>query len=181
MRIIAGKAKGRKLKSINNPEVRPTSDRVKEAIFNMLGPVIRNCVILDLFAGFGSLGLEALSRGAKRAIFVEKSKKNSSVINENLNLCNFSEYGIVKNNDVFDYLSKVKNKFDIIFMDPPYDQGLVKESLVNILDNNTVFSDSLIVAELSREVDIELPPGLITIKHKIYGDTKVEFYRQEEN
>lgn len=176
MRIIAGIAKGRKLKSIENSEVRPTLDRVKEAIFNILGPLVQDCNILDLFAGFGNLGLEALSRGANKVTFVEKNYKNSSIIKSNLELCNFQDRGKVITEDVFTYLKRETVKFDMIFMDPPYQKNLIENTLKKIVNINLIYNDSIIIGEMYHKITLKIPESLHIIKQKKYGDTRIDFY-----
>ena len=179
MRIIAGEAKGRNLAGRNSNQVRPTLNRVKEAIFNILGPVVPGCRVLDLFAGFGNLGLEAISRGAKEVIFVEKEYKNTAIIKKNLKTCGFENRGIVQQNNVFNYLNTVIQNFDLIFMDPPYSQGLADKALKSICTHDVIFDDSLIILECYQDDVINKPESLIQIKEKEYGDTRVDIYRRK--
>lgn len=175
MRIIAGEARGRKLKSIKSKNTRPTLDRVKEAIFNMIGPDIFGISGLDLFAGFGNLGLEAISRGADRIIFVENYFKNVKIIKENIILCGFTDRAEVVNEDVFSFLQRIKKEFGLILMDPPYNKGLVKKSLSLIEEYNVIAPEGIVVAEhkASESIDDDTLSLLKIIKNKKYGDTGV--------
>jgi len=182
MRIIAGKAGSINLKSINNSNTRPTLDRVKEAMFSMLIPYIQNAVVLDLFAGFGGLGLEAVSRGASEAVLVERSRKNIEVIKENISLCNFEKEVKVIRDDVFDFLKSNNKKFDIILMDPPYKKEFGEKLLKRIKKNHILKNNGIIVIEHSKKENLKSQNNLVKIKDKKYGDTKLTvFENREEN
>lgn len=173
MRIIAGESKGRKLKSINGTTTRPTLDRVKESLFNIITPYIFVDRALDLFAGFGGLGLEALSRGVGSCTFVEKDYRNSRVITENIGLCNFEERATVKTNDVFDFLKKTEDRFDIIFMDPPYHKNIVEETIEYISDYNILRDDGLIIAEYEAGHELIINKSFKVLRQKTYGDSNI--------
>lgn len=125
MRIITGSARGRKLKALSGEDIRPTSDRVKEAIFSIVQFQIEGRRVLDLFAGCGQLGLEALSRGAASAVFVDSSAKSLAVVRENIAACGFSDKSEAIHSDAAAYLSRCRTKFDIAFLDPPYGSKLL--------------------------------------------------------
>lgn len=179
MRIIAGEARGRKLKSIKGTTTRPTIDRVKESLFNILGPYISGMNGLDLFAGFGTLGLEAISRGANSFLFVEKDIRNVSVIKKNIELCGFKDKGQVIKDDVFNFLVKTRDKFDIILMDPPYNKGLVERTISEIISAGLLSEMGMIVAEYFAKENIADYEQLLIVKQRIYGDTGITIFQLE--
>ncbi|MEJ6950866.1 16S rRNA (guanine(966)-N(2))-methyltransferase RsmD [Natronospora cellulosivora (SeqCode)] len=181
MRIIAGEAKGRKLKSIKGTTTRPTSDRVKEALFNIISPYLLSKKGLDLYAGFGGLGLEALSRGVESFFFVERDKRNCQVIKENINLSGFDNRATLKKMDVFDFISRTNDKYDIIFMDPPYKQGLVKKTIKAIIGNGILDNVAILVTEHEADLNLEDIDVLKVIKSKSYGDTAITVFYKEED
>ena len=180
MRIISGKARGRKLSSKKNSNARPTLDRVKEAVFNMIAPYIHDSNILDLFAGFGGLGLEAISQGAQKATLVEKNYKNAKIIKENIEICNFDDKTILEINDVFSFITNTKEKYDIIFMDPPYNKGYEEKTLLLIYENDLIKKNGLIIVEHSKRDNINNIEDLKIIKEKEYGDTAITVLQQRE-
>src|SRR6056297_1039705 len=166
MRIIAGRAGGLKLKSLKGKDVRPTLDRVKESMFNIISFYLAEAEVLDLFAGFGSLGIEALSRGAKSADFVEINKSHLNIIEENLRKAKFSEQAKLHNQDVFKYLNNYRKKFDLIFMDPPYEKKMSNKAIELIVQNDLLKADGLIVSEKSANETSEEFDNLKIIKDK---------------
>lgn len=180
MRVISGSAKKRQLKVPKGIQVRPTSDRVKEALFNIIGPLVPGCVFLDLFAGTGSIGIEALSRGAQRAVFVESKSNNIKVIKENLSLTGFEQDAQVMRMDVPTSLPVLKNMglaFDLIFMDPPYSRGFEGRTLAGIAAYGLIKLSGMVIVE-SRKKDL-LPPeanNLKMVRQEKYGDTMLSFY-----
>ncbi len=180
MRIITGKAKGQNLITKDSKYVRPTTDRVKEALFNILINKVFESKVLDLFAGFGSLGLEAISRGAEKAVFVEKRYDNSKIIKKNLKICGFEDEGIVKTTDVFKYLKDLAEiNFDLIFMDPPYKKNLGNKVLSLLADTNNLKTDSLIILECHKQEKIQIPDSFTTIRERIYGDTSIFIFQKQ--
>ncbi len=177
MRVIAGEAKGRILKSINNKITRPTLDRVKEAIFNILGSAVINGRGLDLFAGFGSLGLEAISRGAEEFIFVENNYRNVKIIKDNIKMCGFEERAQVIKEDVFRFLAGVEARYDLILMDPPYEKGFAQQALETIAEKKLLRDNGLVVVEHNSRNNLKIPSYLELIKKKEYGDTGVTFLK----
>jgi 16S rRNA (guanine966-N2)-methyltransferase len=176
MRIIAGSARGRKLEEFKNSDIRPTADRVREALFSMLGEDVLDKVILDLYAGSGALGIEALSRGAKKVCFVDKDIK---VVKANLENLGFSKQAEVIKACVFNVTKrffKNNKKFDIIFMDAPYNDfdinDLKKLEISGILSTKGILIIEYL-AELDLEKDIE---NLTCFKCKKYGKTGISFY-----
>ncbi|MDD3652933.1 MAG: 16S rRNA (guanine(966)-N(2))-methyltransferase RsmD [Desulfotomaculaceae bacterium] len=180
LRVIAGSAKKRQLKSPRGLSVRPTTARVKEALFNILRPLIEGSYFLDLFAGSGNIGIEALSRGALRTVFVEKKIENINIIRQNLSIT-----GLITKADIrcasvdqaLQLLGREGQKFDIIFMDPPYYDNLILGTLRGILINNLLVRKGTVVIESSKK-DI-LPPEVVSIKllrQEKYGDNLLSFY-----
>ena len=155
MRIIAGSARSLPLKTIEGLDTRPTTDRIKETLFNMLNPLIPGCVFLDLFAGSGQIGLEAVSRGAQKAVFVENCKKAVSCIQENIDFTRFTEESIVMNLDAVSAIRRMEGKyvFDIVFMDPPYKKGKEEEVLKALATSSIINEDTTIIVEASLDTD----------------------------
>ncbi|MBT3248091.1 MAG: 16S rRNA (guanine(966)-N(2))-methyltransferase RsmD [Actinobacteria bacterium] len=166
MRVIAGTARGRRLKSPQDDSARPTTDRVREAVFNALFSLgaLEDAVVLDLFAGSGALAIEALSRGAKRAVLVEKSSRHTELINENLALCHFDDQSEVHRADAFTWLSTHQETWDLVFLDPPYDFDEWEKLLKNV-------KAKLVVLESNREIDPG--PEWDVLRSRRYGATVV--------
>lgn len=155
MRIIAGKARSLPLKTVPGMDTRPTTDRIKETLFNMINLRLPQAVFLDLFAGSGGIGLEAISRGASRAVFVEQNKKAAACIQDNINFTRFQQESTLLCMDVFAALKRMEGKeqFDIVFMDPPYNKLLERQVLEYLKDSSLITEDTLIIAEASLETD----------------------------
>lgn len=173
MRVIAGKAKRLPLKTIEGLDTRPTTDRIKETLFNMLQDEIPGCRFLDLFAGSGGIGIEAISRGAKEAVFVENSRKAGVCIQDNLKFTRLDSQGQLLMMDVFraiERLSQSHAPFDIIFMDPPYNKLLEKEVLTALKDSPLVDEHTLFVVEASLETEFDYLSdlGYEVLKRKEY-------------
>ena len=172
MRIIAGDYKGRKLFSPMDRSVRPTSDKVKEAMFSMLQTRIDGARVLDLFAGTGNLGLEALSRGADFCVFCDVSKDSLALIRQNIEMCRAEEYSEVIAGDYKRTLSLLegREKMDIILLDPPYKKGLLPDVLERIRDNEILAEDGIIVCEHYKETELDdVTCGFEKLKSKHYG------------
>jgi 16S rRNA (guanine(966)-N(2))-methyltransferase RsmD len=183
MRVIAGTAKRLPLKTPKGMDTRPTQDRIKETLFNMIQNDIPRCTFLDLFAGSGGIGIEALSRGAKQAYFVEKTKSTCSIITENLKFTHLEENATVINQDIFVALNKLKMKgviFDIIFMDPPYNQGYEYKVLDSLKDSALISSTTLLIVEASLETDCSYlsEMGYELLKEKTYKTNKHLFIKK---
>ena len=155
MRIIAGTARSLPLKTIEGPDTRPTTDRIKETLFNMLQRDIPGSYFLDLFTGSGQIGLEALSRGASYAVFVENGKKAAACVEENIRFTKFDKESRLIASDVMTALRSMegKYKFDLIFMDPPYRKEFEKEVLTYLKDSSLLKEDSAIIVEASLDTD----------------------------
>lgn len=180
MRIIAGEMRGRQLKAVGGMQTRPTSDKVKGAIFNVLGDKVLDARVLDLFAGTGNLAIEALSRGSREAVLVEKSFEAHQVIQKNLELTGVSQMAKLLLMDAFKYLQKNPSEvFDVIFLDPPYHKELVQKILLTFKEYSHLTPDGVIVAETSKDEELngDIYPFEIR-KTKEYGDTKVWYLQR---
>jgi 16S rRNA (guanine966-N2)-methyltransferase len=179
LRIIGGDLKGKRLKSIHGKLIRPTGDRIREAIFNILSTRVAKAVVLDLFAGTGALAIEALSRGANRALFVDIGKESLSVLKQNIALCGLAEKADIIRWNIKQNLNGIKSmgqKFDLVFLDPPYNKNLITPSLVNLEKSDTLKNSACIVAEHS--VYESLPTDLYAFHladQRKYGKTLVSF------
>ena len=154
MRVIAGTARSLPLKTPEGMDTRPTTDRIKETLFNMLQTKIAGSVFVDLFSGSGGIGIEALSRGAKKAYFVEYDKKALACIKDNLNFTKFNDRAMVINADVCSAIDRITEEADIIFMDPPYESGLDGAALRMLKNAACVTEDTLIIVEAALNRDL---------------------------
>ena len=178
MRIIAGKYRGRKLHAPSDMDIRPTTDKMRERIFSMLQhsryPGLHGARVLDVFAGTGALGLEALSRGAGHITFVEKSTKSIALLNKNISSMKVGdETTIIKSR-----ASSVKtttNPCDFIFMDPPYGKGLLEPSIIHLLENGWLADRGVIIAELGSNETLEVPDTLTLIDERKQGNQRILF------
>ena len=183
MRIIAGKWRGRKIKPPESNNTRPTGDRVKESCFSIIGQDVENATVLDLFAGTGNLGLEALSRGANTATFVEKSSKALSVVRSNVDALAATEDCTLIKMDALTFIKKspVKKTFDLVFLDPPYlkiDISFIFSELANSIH---ILENALIVLEHPTKQTFEPKTNaLVQTDSRRYGDTSLTFYRKEK-
>ena len=177
MRVITGKARGRRLKTPENYDIRPTTDNVKEAVFNILQFDIEGRRVLDLFAGTGQLGIECLSRGAREAVFIDRDSAAIRIVKENLKTCGLS--GTVLCTDALSYL-KGCGKFDLIFVDPPYDSGLYEPVLqaINLVD---ILSDGgIIIVEARRTAELPaMSAPYRQLREYTYGKVKICTYTRE--
>jgi len=182
MRIIAGEAGGRRLKSLPGRATRPTADRVKESLFGILGGQVVAAVFLDLYAGTGNIGIEALSRGADRAVFVDTSEPAVRIIRANLELTGYAERSEIFRLDVRQAITRLAGaarKFDLIFLDPPYETGLIMPALQAIDRSAILAPGGNAIAEHSRRETIDEAelPGLRIWRQGKYGDTMLTFLR----
>lgn len=180
MRVITGTAKGVALKTPQGMLTRPTAERVKEALFSVIQFDIPGSRVLDLFGGTGQLGIEALSRGAKAAVFVDQQKEACDLISENLRRTKFTAQGKVVRSDYLAYLKRCGETFDIIFLDPPYAEIFLENALNCIGEIDILQSDGIIVTErpVGKNLTIELP-GFIRSRDYKYGKTLITLYRKE--
>lgn len=157
MRVIAGRARSLPLKTPPGLDTRPTTDRIKETLFNILNPYLTGCCFLDLFAGSGGIGIEAISRGAREAVFVEKSKKAAAVIRQNLHFAKMEQEGQLLCMDVFAALLQLEAAdrpcFDVVFMDPPYEKQFEQKVLKALCDSRLISPDTLLVVEAALGTD----------------------------
>lgn len=178
MRVISGSARGLKLKAPEGMNTRPTLDRIKESLFNMIAADMYDCRFLDLFSGSGAMGIECLSRGGQSAVFVDNNKESVNIIKQNIAAAKVADRADVLGCDVVSALSGLGNKgkvFDIIFMDPPYNKGLVDLALREIVKSNILSQDGYIIAEQSTDEEIPEIAGLRVVKVKEYRITRMTF------
>jgi 16S rRNA (guanine(966)-N(2))-methyltransferase RsmD len=185
MRVIAGEHKGRRLAAVPGRGTRPTTDKVKESIFNMIGPYFDGGWVLDLYAGTGSLGIEALSRGAERAVFVEKDAKAFAVVWQNVAACRLEERAELYRNDAaraLQALAKRNVQFDLVFLDPPYAHQNLAEVIAILQERRLVADGAWIVAE--HDAAVKLPERIgrcVCTRSAIYGDTGVTLYEYDQS
>ncbi len=179
MRVITGSARGVQLKTPDGLVTRPTTDRVKEAMFSIIHFEIPGAAVLDLFGGTGQLGIEALSRGAKSAVFVDAGESACRMIRENLKRTRMEGQGRVIRSDYLDFLSRTKEQFDIILLDPPYTEVFLENALKRITEIDILRSGGIIMTE--RPLGKELPwefPGYERSRDYKYGKTLLTVYRK---
>ncbi|MGE4589069.1 MAG: 16S rRNA (guanine(966)-N(2))-methyltransferase RsmD [Acidaminococcaceae bacterium] len=181
MRIITGKARGLKLITPKNMDVRPTSDRVKESLFNIIGTKIVGTRVLDLFAGTGNLGLEAWSRGAEKIVFVDDSTTSLQLVRSNISKAKAEKETQVINGNAAKIIASLTmkgEKFDFIFCDPPYNKGLPAQIIEQVAKYDIVVSGGYLIVEHSQhEILPELPEKLENIRNEKYGETLISFLR----
>ncbi|MBE7063976.1 MAG: 16S rRNA (guanine(966)-N(2))-methyltransferase RsmD [Ruminococcaceae bacterium] len=176
MRVISGTARGKKLLSLEGLDTRPTTDRVKESVFNIIMSYVRDAAVLDAFAGSGALGIEALSRGAVHCTFVEKSRAALEVLRKNLEGTRLSDKAAVRQADTLEFLRAERGTFDLIFLDPPYDGGLYGPVMELIAERGLLSADGVLVVEKRAETVLAVPDGLTCIKERKYGKTAIAVY-----
>ncbi len=178
MRIVAGKYKGKKLFSPETDEIRPTSDRVRESLFNILanhfGPVYHEVRVLDLFAGSGALGIEALSRGAEHVTFVDTGVEARALLRENIQDFGIAGQSRMLRRDATD-LGQVQRipPCNLVFLDPPYGKGLGEKALRAAIDGGWVAEDAIIVWEEAKASELDVPSDIEELDRRTYGDTQV--------
>ena len=180
MRIISGEARGRTLFAPAGDQTRPTSDKIRGSLFNILNGRVEDAEVLDLFGGTGQLGIEALSRGAKSAVFVDAREEACRLIRENLKRTRLQEDATVVRSDYMDYLNRCREQFNIIFLDPPYAEVFLENSLNRITEIDILLSGGIIVAE--RPLGKALPwdfPGFTRSRDYQYGKILLTFYRKD--
>ncbi|MFC4766054.1 16S rRNA (guanine(966)-N(2))-methyltransferase RsmD [Effusibacillus consociatus] len=182
MRVISGELKGRRLTPVPGHSTRPTTDKVKESIFNIIGPYFDGGTVLDLFAGTGSLGIEALSRGMDRAVFIDQDPKALQIIRKNVESCGVENRVRIFRNDArraISLLAKNQETFDLVFMDPPYHLDLIPKMISALSQQNLLEDTAIIVGEHSSAR--ELPDRIEAFfrwKFVTYGDIAVSFYKK---
>ena len=182
MRVITGAARGRRLKELEGYETRPTTDRVKEGIFNIIQFDIEGRKALDLFAGTGQLGIEALSRGAASAVFVEQRRDAAALVKDNLKITALGENARVVCGEAMAFLSSTKEKFDLIFVDPPYAANLWENTIKTIYQFDILSNHGIIICEspLNQEMPPVEPPYFLHRTYR-YGKIKITTYHREED
>jgi len=177
MRVIAGRLRSRRLMMVDDQTTRETKDRVKESIFNMIGPYHILDDVLDLFAGSGSLGIEAHSRGAKNVVFVDQAFNAIKVINQNIEELKIKPSSTVFHMDAFLYMNQANISFDLIFLDPPYHQISIEECLMKIDTKKLLKDDGLIVVLSDRDTTIHETNNFMVVKEKRITRTNVVFLK----
>lgn len=178
MRVITGSARGRRLLSPEGFDVRPTTDKVKESIFNIIQFDIQNAVVLDLFAGSGQLGIEALSRGAERAVFVDLSKKSLDTVKKNIELCKFSSCADTVLVDSVAFLQNTSKKFDVVFLDPPYHKQLCDKAFEYL--PRCLNDDAVVICETQNDELLPLSCGPLSVDREYkYSAIKLTVYRKK--
>ena len=179
MRVISGSARGRKLKEPSGFSIRPTGDKVKESIFNIIQFDIEGRRVLDLFAGTGQLGIEALSRGAAKTVFVDSSADAIKLIKSNLDLCGFSDRAEVYARDALQFISSPE-KFDLIFIDPPYDAKIFDKIMMKIIEFDKLSDNGIIILEMNASVQAPaVHAPYVLAKEYRYGGSKIVRYGRE--
>ena len=179
MRVITGSARGRRLKTPEGQDIRPTTDNVKESVFNILQFDIEGRRVLDLFAGTGQLGIECLSRGAREAVFIDADRDAVKIVKENLKTCGFS--APVLQQDALSYLNNC-GKFDLVFIDPPYDADLYEPVLEKINSVDILSDGGIILCESRRETVLpEMRRPYYKKKEYRYGRVKLSLYAKESS
>jgi len=181
MRVIAGTAKGIQLKTPEGLQTRPTIDRVKEALFSIIHFDLPGAKVLDLFGGTGQLGIEALSRGAQSAIFIDTKEEACRLIRENITRAKFLDKSLVIRTDYMEYLKNCREKFDIIFLDPPYAEVFLENSLKTITEIDILQSGGIIIAErpVGKDLNISMK-GYSRSKDYKYGSVLLTVFRKVE-
>ena len=193
MRVIAGQAKGTKLRSIKNTQIRPTLDQVREALFNILGHDLSGEFFLDLFGGSGAVGIEALSRGAKKVVWVENNRHSQDLIYANLKKCRFEDNDEIKASffnwellkmdafQAFTVLEKKSLKFDVIYIDPPFADSLYERCLPYLSKSRLLKRESLVVVEHHNKNILQENYGKLSLNdQRLLGDTALSFYSLEK-
>lgn len=183
MRVISGKARGTKLNSIESLSTRPTLDRVKESLFNIIQNDIKDANVLDLFAGSGALGIECLSRGARFSVFCDNNVESIKMIKQNLDKTHLTENAKVVNKSYESCLNTLNDKFDLIFLDPPYKLDIAVKALKIILDKNILNNNGLVIIETDEierdKQEIELLDNVKIIDERKYGRANLIFIKEE--
>ena len=180
MRVITGKARGTVLKTPEGLQTRPTADRVKEALFSIIQFDVPGAKVLDLFGGSGQLGIEALSRGAKQAVFVDESDAACKLIRENLRRTKLESDARIIRSDYMAFLNSCHDKFDLIFLDPPYAEGFLENAIKRISEIDILQSGGIIVAErpLGKEILWDFP-GFSRSKDYKYGNCLLTLFKKD--
>lgn len=181
MRVVSGERKGMPLKAVDGKTTRPTTDKVKEAIFNIIGPYFQGGIALDLFAGTGGLGIETLSRGADKAIFVEKDKRAFSVLKENIQKCRYEDVAELYLTDAIRAVKAILKRditIDYLFLDPPYHKEEYYALVQQLVDGNKLSEDAIILCEHAKEVQLPESFGPFQLtRQETYASSVISIYR----
>ena len=181
MRIISGTRKGRKLVDWEEKGIRPMRDFVRTALFNIIADLVPDARFLDLFCGTGSVGLEALSRGARECVFIDRSAAACAITRRNLDKLGFIEQGQVLEADFLggiDHFARRGRQFDLVFVGPPYGAGLADQALARLGAGDVLAPDAVVVTEVSRQDEVAAGYGVLTqVDRRVYGDNVLVFYR----
>ena len=178
MRVISGTLKGRIIKGYNIEGTRPTMDRVKESIFGTIQNYIKDSIVLDLFAGSGNLGIEAISNGSKYCYFIDNNKEVIKILKDNITNLNIEDKSNIILSDYNKFLDKCNIKFDIIFIDPPYKYQIIEELITKITTNNILNNNGLLILEFSLDKLKDTYPNLSLLKKKKYNDKYVYIFKK---
>ena len=179
MRIISGQARGRRLKELQGMDTRPTTDKVKEGLFNIIQFELEGRRVLDLFGGTGQLGLEARSRGSESCVFVEQRRDAQNLIRENIKTCGFEDRSRVVAGDALAYLTSCREKYDVIFLDPPYQTDLLKKSMELITKFDILREHGIMICESAAEKTLPpLAPPYEMGREYRYGQIKLTICRR---
>ena len=181
MRIIAGELKGRRLQTPLDNKIRPTADKVKEAIFSMAASRLPDSVVVDLFAGTGNLGLEAISRGARCAYFVDRDRRSIALVRDNIRHCGVEDRTVIICADYASALNRLTEKADLFFLDPPYSGGYMEDVLTRIEEGDLLSDDGWIIAEHGIKEELpEMIGHLQRIKVRKYGKIGISVFEKQE-
>ncbi len=177
MRVIAGELRGKKLSQPSGRDIRPTSDKMRESVFNILGEQVKQARVLDLFAGTGALGIEALSRGAASAVFLDKSVPAVRLIEKNLALCGLSDTARIFKWDISRTLYGLRSvgPFDLVFLDPPYGKNLLPLAIHHLMQARVLVKNAILVAEHGFDESLKQPPEWVLFDQRRYGKSLVSF------
>ena len=178
MRIISGRKRGHKLLEFEGEDVRPTTDRVKESVFNLIQGFVPDAVCLDMFAGSGALSFEAISRGAQKAVCIDSDKRSIDIIKKNALSLGFFEDCDIVNMSCFDYVERTTEKFDIVFLDPPYNKNFIEPVLDALIKNDVLNEDGIIVLESDGTDFHDEFEGLDIYRQRKYGRTYITIYKK---
>ncbi len=183
MRIIGGEYRGRKIKQPEFETVRPTKDRIREAVFNIIAEKVPGSSVLDVFSGSGAYGIEALSRGAEKAVLIEKDERCCRVITENVRALGLEDRVRLMKGDAFgaiEELGQNKERFDLVFSDPPYSKDMAKKTLNSINHYDIVIASGLLVIEHHKGEELPaMEGGVFRLKQKVYKDTVISIYQRK--
>ncbi len=181
LRVITGLRKGHKLQGPKSSNARPTEDRIKESVFNIIGPFDNDFIALDLFAATGNIGIEFLSRGAKKVYFSELDRENIKLLEDNLEHTKFSDKSIVLKGDFRRNLLQIRDEIDFVYIDPPYDIEDYYIESIKIMLKNRYFKNALFIAEMNQYIHLtEFFDNLELVYEKKYGKKYIMFYREKE-